>query len=128
MYSKPQPEPNLQANYLAKLMQRYGRTYQQDEHIFDHGDLTRNLHYLVSGQVQLVKNGTVIRTIEAGEYFGEMALLSNLPAVADAIVTSAQAEVVLIYPDNIETLLLDEPKVAMKFLRLMATRLQTHSD
>lgn len=128
MYSKPQPEPDLQANYLAKLMQRYGRTYQQDEHIFDHGDLTRNLHYLVSGRVQLVKNGTVIRTIEAGEYFGEMALLSNLPAVADAIVTSAQAEVVLIYPDNIETLLLDEPKVAMKFLRLMATRLQTHSD
>jgi membrane protein len=34
----------------------------------------------------------------------------------------------LIYPDNIETLLLDEPKVAMKFLRQMATRLQMNSD
>jgi membrane protein len=128
MHNKLKPEIDLQTNYLGKLMQRYGRTYQQGEHIFNQGDLTRNLHYLVSGQVQLVKNGTVIRTIETGEYFGEMALLSNLPAFADAIVTSSQAEVVLIYPDNIETLLLDEPKVAMKFLRQMATRLQIHND
>jgi membrane protein len=34
----------------------------------------------------------------------------------------------MIYPDNIETLLLDEPKVAMMFLRQMATRLQMRDD
>ena len=56
LLSKPQ------ANYVEKLMQRYGRTYQQGEHIFNHGDLTRNLHYLVNGQVQLLKNSSVIRT------------------------------------------------------------------
>jgi membrane protein len=111
-----------QANYLEKLMQRYGRTYQQGEYIFNHGDLSRNLHYLVNGQVQLLKNGNVIRTIEAGEHFGEMAV------IADAVVSSKQADVILIYPDNIETLLLDEPKVAMKFLRQMATRLQMRDN
>ena len=121
-------KPKPQTNYLEKLMQRYGRTYQQGEHIFDHGDSTRNLHYLVSGQVQLIRHGKVIRTIEAGDYFGEMALLSNMPTIADAVVSSEQADVVLIYPDNIETLLLDEPKVAMKFLRQMATRLQMHHE
>jgi membrane protein len=117
-----------QENYLEKLMQRYGRTYQQGEYIFNHGDLSRNLHYLVNGQVQLLKNGNVIRTIEAGEYFGEMALLTNMPVIADAVVSSKQADVILIYPDNIETLLLDEPKVAMKFLRQMATRLQMRDN
>ena len=70
----------------------------------------------------------MIRTIEAGEYFGEMALLSNMPTIADAMVSSAQADVVIIYPDNIETLLLDEPKVAMKFLRQLATRLQMRDE
>ena len=119
---------NLQTNYIDKLMQRYGRRYHQAEHLFNQGDLTRNLHYLVSGQIQLVRNGNVIRSIEPGDYFGEMALLTNTPAIADAIVTSAQADVILIYPDNIETLLLDEPKVAMKFLRQMAARLQMHND
>jgi len=118
----------LQSNYLQKLLQRYGKHYQHKEYIFSQGDLTRNLHYLVDGQVQLIRQGKVIRTIEAGEYFGEMALLSNMPTIADAMVSSAQADVVIIYPDNIETLLLDEPKVAMKFLRQLATRLQMRDE
>ena len=120
-------QSKLQANYLEKLMQRYGRSYQKGEHVFNHGDMTRNLHYLVNGQIQIVRYGDVIRTIEPGDYFGEMALLTNTPAIADAVVSSKQADVILIYPDNIETLLLDEPKVAMKFLRQMATRLQIDS-
>ncbi|MDZ4140970.1 MAG: YhjD/YihY/BrkB family envelope integrity protein [Methylotenera sp.] len=124
----PPTGSKLQSNYLDNLMQRYGRSYQQDEHIFNQGDLTRNLHYLVNGQIQLVRHGKVVRTIEAGEYFGEMALLSNLPATADAVVVSEHADVVMIYPDNIETLLLDEPKVAMMFLRQMATRLQMRDE
>lgn len=125
--NQQESQSKLQTNYLEKLMQRYGRSYQQGEHIFSHGDLTRNLHYLVSGQIQIVRHGNVIRTIEPGDYFGEMALLTNTPAIADAVVSSKLADVILIYPDNIETLLLDEPKVAMKFLRQMATRLQIHS-
>jgi len=116
--------PQNEANYIQKLMQRYGKTYHQGDHIFKQGESTHHLYYMVSGQVQLLQQDNVIRTIEAGDYFGEMALLSNMPTIADAVVTSEQAEVVLIYPENIETLLLDEPKVAMKFLRQMATRLQ----
>jgi membrane protein len=122
------PQSKSQTNYLEKLMQRYGRSFQQGEFIFKQGDLTRNLHYLVSGQVQLMKNDNLLRTIEAGEYFGEMAMLTNTPAIADAVVSSKHADVILIYPDNIETLLLDEPKVAMKFLRQMASRLQAQSN
>jgi membrane protein len=119
---------NLKPNYLQKLMQRYGRTYQHGEHVFSQGDSTHNLHYVVNGQVQLIRQNKVIRTVDAGDYFGEMALLSDMPTIADAVVSSEHADVVLIYPDNIETLLLDEPKVAMKFLRQMATRLQMHDN
>ncbi len=119
-----QQTAEAKANYLEKLMQHYGQTYSKDEAIFSLGDSSRNLHYLVSGQVQLKRDGKVIRTVNADEYFGEMALLSNLPTIADAIVSSASADVITIYPENIETLLLDEPKVAMKFLRQLATRLQ----
>jgi membrane protein len=115
-------------SYTQKLMQRYGKTFSQDEHIFTHGDITRNMYFIVSGQVELRQQGRVIRTLQAGDYFGEMALLSNTPTIADAIVTSPEAEVVLIYPDKIETLLLDEPKVAMRFLRQMATRLQERAE
>lgn len=116
------------SNYVHQLMQRYGATYRKDDSIFRHGDATHNLYYLVSGQVQLLQHGNLLRTIEAGDYFGEMAILSNTPTIADAIVTSALAEVVFMPADNIETLLLDEPKVAMKFLRQLASRLQKRDE
>ncbi|MDO9280758.1 MAG: YhjD/YihY/BrkB family envelope integrity protein [Methylotenera sp.] len=116
--------PQTDSIYQQQLMQRFGKTYHQGEHIFNHGESTHYLFYVVSGQVQLTQDGKVIRAIEAGDYFGEMAMLSNLPTIADAVVASETANVVVIHPDTIEILLLDEPKVAMKFLRQMATRLQ----
>ncbi len=120
--------PQISSNYTKKLMQRYGKTYKQGERVFSLGDLTHNMYFIVTGQVDLMENGQVSRTMRAGDYFGEMALLSNTPTIADAIVTSEEAEIVLIYPDNIETLLLDEPKVAIRFLRQMASRLQERAN
>jgi membrane protein len=116
--SKP-PSP-----YIQKLMHHYGKTYQHAEHIFSLGDTTHNLYYLVRGQVKLLQHENVLRTVEAGEYFGEIALLSNSPTIGDAVVSSDDADIVLISAENIETLLLDEPKVALRFLRQMATKLQ----
>lgn len=121
-------QPERINHYTDKLMQRYGKTYQLNDVIFNQGETSHHLYYILRGQVQLHNNGKVIRTIDAGDYFGEMALLSNKPSIADAIVTSDEADLVLIYPDNIETLLLDEPKVAMQFLRQMATRLQQRDE
>lgn len=115
-------------NYVQKLMQRYGKTYDNGEYIFHFGDDTHQLYYLVSGQVQLLQHGGILRTVEAGEYFGEMAMLSNTPTIADAIVVSEHADVITIRTDNIETLLLDEPKVAMRFLRQLASRLQKRDE
>jgi membrane protein len=109
-------------------MQRYGQLFKQGERIFSHGDITHKMYFIVSGQVQLMQQDLIIRTVEAGQYFGEMALLSNTPTIADAVVTSPEAEIILIYPDSIETLLLDEPKVAMRFLRQMAARLQERAE
>lgn len=113
-----------QSNYTQQLMQRYGSTYQKHDYIFYQGDVAHDLYYLLSGQVQLVQHGNILNTIEAGDYFGEIAMLSNTPSITDAIVTSTQAEIVLMHTHDIETLFLDEPKVAIKFLRQLASRLQ----
>lgn len=117
-----------QNNYMRKLMQRYGKTYQRNDYIFHSGNTAYQLYYLVTGQVQLLQNGNIMRTIEADNYFGEMAMLSNTPTIADAIVTSEYAEVISIHTANIESLLMDEPKVAMRFLRQLAGRLQKHNE
>ena len=115
-------------NYTRQLMQHYGKTYHQGEYIFHTGDAISQLYYLLNGQVKIVQNGNVLRTIEPDNYFGEMAMLSNTPSIADAVVDTESADVVCIRTDNIETLLLDEPKVAMRFLRQLARRLQQRSE
>ena len=115
-------------NYIQKLLQRYGKTYQQGEYLFHSGDPVHQLYYLVNGQVMLQQNGSTLRVIEPGEYFGEMAMLSNTATIADAVVSTATADAITIRTDNIETLLLDEPRVAMRFLRRLAGRLQQHNE
>jgi membrane protein len=92
--------------------------------VFRQGDNGLDLYYMVSGNIELVSDGRVIRELAAGDYFGEMSLLTNTPRIADAFVKSELAEVVVVSAENIETLLLGEPKVAMNFLKVMATRLQ----
>ncbi len=115
-------------NYIRRLMQRYGKTYRRGEYVFHNGDTTYQLYYLVNGEVKLLQNDKVLRTVGPDSYFGEMAMFSNTPTIADAIVNSDHADVIRIHTENIETLLLDEPKVAMRFLRELASRLQKRDE
>lgn len=117
-----------QSHYVKKLMQRYGKVYEKDDIIFKHGEATSHLYYLVTGEVEIIKNNKILRMVHGGEYFGEMAMLTNTPTIAEAKVSSINAEVITMDTDNIETLLLDEPKVAMRFLRKMAARLQQQDE
>jgi membrane protein len=116
------------ANYTNKLMQSYGKTYNKQDYVFRYGDTAYQLYYLLSGKIKLMQDGKLLRSVEPGGYFGEMAMLSNTPTIADAQVVSDSADVIIINTDHIQTLLLDEPKVAMQFLRQLANRLQRHEE
>jgi len=106
------------------LMARYGHEFRLGDVVFNQGDEGHDLYYVVSGNIDLVSDGRVIRKLQAGDYFGEMALLTNTPRIADALIASEQAEIVVISAENIETLLLSNANVAMNFLKQMATHLQ----
>ncbi len=119
--------PNKKMHYLRTVMQRYGKTLQHGEYVFKEGEQSQQLYYLVSGTIAIMHAGRELRSLQAGDYFGEMAMLTDNPRIADAIVTSEWAEVVIIHAKNVETLLLGEPKIAMNFLKHMAKQLQnTH--
>lgn len=116
--------PTDAEHYMRELMVRYGKTFAQGEFIFKQGDDSHDIYYVVSGHIKLVSNGALLREMQAGDYFGEMAYLTSTPRFADAIVASEDAKVIAISAANIETLMMDDPKVAMNFLREMAARLQ----
>jgi membrane protein len=117
--------PN-KANYIAALMQRYGKTWQQGEKIIEQGNIERNLYFIVDGIVHIAQDGDMKHALKAGDYFGEIAMLADQPANSDAVVASDQAQVIVIYAENIDTMLAEDPKVAMQLLRHLANRIRNH--
>jgi membrane protein len=116
--------PLTHSGYLDKLMQHFGQVYRRGEPLFRAGDQGADMFYIISGNVTVYHGGHILREVGAGEYFGEMAMLANAERTSDAIVQSEQAEILSISAENIETLLREEPTVAMSFFREMAQRLR----
>ena len=117
--------PN-KANYIEALMMRYGLTLSRGEYVFERGNTERNLYYLVAGNVQLTNNDKIHRELKADDYFGEMAILTEKPTTSNAIVTSDEARIIVIYAENIDTMLADNPNIAMQLLKHLAGRLQNN--
>ncbi len=112
-------------NYIEALMLRYGRTLKKDDHVFEIGNIERSLYYLVSGEVHLTDNQQTLRKIVATNYFGETASLTAKPTTTNAIIASDQARIIVIHADNIDAMLSDNPKIAMRLLKQLAARLET---
>lgn len=112
------------SNYIEALMQRYGITSKAGDYVFSVGNTERNLYYLVTGEVNLTVDDTVLRTITAGNYFGETASLTSRPTASSAIVVSPEARIIVIYAENIDAMLTDFPSIAMRLLKQLASRLE----
>ena len=117
-------EHSRKSNYIEALMQRYGITPLAGDYVYTIGNTDRNLYYLVAGEVNLTVEDTALRTISAGEYFGETASLTSKPTGSNAIVASPEARIIVIYAENIDAMLADYPNIALQILRHLASRLE----
>ena len=111
-------------SFIAKVMSRHGCIYQRGDLVFNIGDEGRDLYYIADGQVKLVYENRMVRHLVAGDFFGEMAILGDSVRIADAMVDSDLCDIIVINANNIQTLILNEPKVAMRFLKHMALQLK----
>ena len=111
-------------NFIAKVMSRHGCIYQGGEVVFNIGDEGRDLYYIAYGNVKLAYENRLVRHLTAGDFFGEMAILGDSVRIADAVVDSDFCDIIVINANNIQTLILNEPKVAMRFLKHMALQLK----
>jgi membrane protein len=115
--------PN-KTNYIQTLMRNYGLHLKQGDVIFKRGNTDRTLYYLAMGNVTLVNQEKSVRELSAGDYFGELSVLSEKPTTSDAVVSSESAQVIAIYAEYIDALLADEPKIVMRLLKQIASRFQ----
>lgn len=116
--------------YLINAL--HSRVYKEGEVVFLEGDIGRALFILESGRVELTKkNGATkarrIFTLEQGDFFGEMALLEQLPRSASAVAVE-RSYVHLLYRAKLETLLHYHPRIGVVVMthlaQLMSARLR----
>ncbi|MCL2138890.1 MAG: Crp/Fnr family transcriptional regulator [Treponema sp.] len=105
---------------------RFTRTFNSNEIIFCEYEVGDTFYLIRSGRVKLVKNsGDVERAIDIlqpSEMFGEMAILDNSPRSATAIALD-KVSVLEFNAQNFEILVLENPQIAFKLLRLFAKRI-----
>ena len=111
-----------------RLKRKFGRDYRAGEAIFKEGEEGSEMFYVLSGSIRLIKKEQMLRVMQKGDYFGEMALLIGTPRTTSAQAEEDNTSLAVITPENFETLLREEPKIAMSFLKELAQRLKKTNE
>ena len=105
---------------------RFTRTFQAGEMIFSEFEPGDTFYLIQSGRVELQKIiGDIERTLDIlqpSEMFGEMAILENSPRSATAIALDT-VKVLEFNSQNFEILMLGNPQIALKLLRMFTKRI-----
>ncbi|MBU2574564.1 MAG: cyclic nucleotide-binding domain-containing protein [Elusimicrobia bacterium] len=113
------------------------RTYLKSETIFTQGDIGRALFIVFSGKIALARlepdkqKSELIAEVHPGEFFGEMALLEEMPRTATACALE-DTRVFMLFKIKLETLLFARPAIgvviATQLAKILSARLRAYMD
>jgi CRP-like cAMP-binding protein len=102
-------------------------SYPEGVRVVERGQLNVGLFVIVEGEVSVVFQDAEIAVLPRGSFFGEISSLLGEPVVAD-IVTRSPLRCLVIAADQLETLLLEHPRVTLRMLKTEARRLKTADE
>ena len=102
-------------------------SYAAGDVIFREGDLGTEMYIIQDGVVNIIKhiNGEahLLSRLEKGDFFGEMAVLENVPRTADAVAVT-EVRTVVINGARFDEMLRKNPEVAVRIIRKYSKRLR----
>lgn len=90
------------------------------------GTAGREFFVLVDGTAEIRRKGRKIDSAGPGDFFGEMALLSDQPRNA-TVVTTSPVDTLVVTARNFRSLIETNPLMALKVMRAVADRLPPNS-
>jgi CRP-like cAMP-binding protein len=110
-----------------QLFQRFGREFPKGQVLFRDGEPGREMYVVQSGRVNITKavrdSEMVLATLGPGEFFGEMAILSNKPRSAGAVMAE-DGRLLVIDPKNFEAMIRGNGEIAARLIKKLSDRLQ----
>ncbi len=108
------------------LFQRFGKEFRKGTVLFREGDPGKEMFVLQSGKVSIAKRvrdvDKVLATLGPGEFFGEMAIISNKPRNASALVAE-DARLLVIDPKTFEGMIRGNSEIAVRMIKKFVERL-----
>ena len=108
------------------VFERFAKTFQKNDILFCEYEPGDTFYLIQSGRVEITKIiDNIEKTIDIlnpGEIFGEMAILEGAPRSASAIALD-QVKVLEFNRENFEILMMGNPQIALKLLKLFTKRI-----
>lgn len=108
------------------LFQRFGKEFKRGTVLFREGEPGKEMYVLQSGRVAISKKvrdvEKVLAILGPGEFFGEMAIISNKPRNASAAVED-DARLLVIDPKTFEMMIRGNSEIAVRMIKKLAERL-----
>jgi CRP-like cAMP-binding protein len=108
------------------LFQRFGKEIPKGTTLFNEGEPGKEMFVLQSGRITISKKvrdvEKVLAVLGPGEFFGEMAIISNKPRNATAVVAE-DAKLLVIDPKTFEGMIRGNSEIAVRMIKKLADRL-----
>jgi len=108
------------------LFQRFGKEFPKGSVLFNEGEPGKEMFVIQSGRVAITKQvrdvEKVLAVLGPGEFFGEMAIISNKPRNASANVQE-DAKLLVIDPKTFEGMIRGNSEIAVRMIKKLAERL-----
>jgi CRP-like cAMP-binding protein len=108
------------------LFQRFGKEFPKGTVLFHEGEAGKEMFVLQAGRVVITKTVRdtvqILAALGPGEFFGEMALISNRPRNATATVDEP-ARLLVIDPKTFEGMIRGNSEIAVRMIKKLAERL-----
>jgi len=107
------------------------RAMSPGEIIFHEGDSNQELYVIVSGKVDIVQHfgatPRTLRTLHAGDFFGEMANFEDRPRSADAV-GAEQGLLFVLGPERFRQIVLQDPAISFEIFRVLSARIRRFDE
>jgi len=99
------------------------RNFESGQTIVSKGDPAVGFYLILAGAVEVRSDGKALSKLGPGQFFEEMSILDDQPRSAD-VVTVEPSRILFLSAASFKTLILVNPKIALKMLQEFARRLR----
>ena len=108
-----------------------GKDYRDGSIIFEENSSGKEMYIIMSGKVKIIKKmdaaGTILATLEEGEFFGEMSLFDNHPRSA-TVMAIGDVKLLEINQKDFLKKISKDPSLAFRILEKMSQRIRTTDE